>query len=204
VAVSKRFSLSELLRLCLVECRADAWDTLVEYLQPVIASVVAARVARYGPVTAELVQDLTQDAFVKLCDNGINLMHRIEGFSEDDALAYVKETAANLVKDHFRAEQSQTRCPPSGFADSESLNTVGDNSSVEAVERKILLGEVDRILCSLLPPKSAARDRRVFWLRHRHGMTARAIAAIPSLGLSQKGVEALLRRLNRLLEDGLT
>jgi hypothetical protein len=45
------------------------------------------------------------------------------------------------------------------------------------------------------------RDRKLFWLYYRVGLTADAIAGLPSIGLSTKGVESSLLRLTRLLRD---
>ena len=50
---------------------------------------------------------------------------------------------------------------------------------------------------------AAARDKQVFWFYFRYGMTAKAIAAIPAIGLSQKGVESLIFRLVDLLKEKL-
>ena len=202
--MSERRCLSDLLRLCLVEGRADAWDMLVKYLQPEIVGVVARRAGRYGTVPADCVQNLTQNAYLKLCEEGLNLLRRIDGLEEEHALAYVKRAVKNLVDDHFRSEGSQTRYPPSGFADPEALDTASDTAPAEEIERRILIHEIDRILCSLLSQKTAARDRAIFWLRHRHGMTARAIAAIPGIGLSEDGVETLLRRIVLLLKKAIS
>ena len=53
----------------------------------------------------------------------------------------------------------------------------------------------------------AARDREIFWLHHRQGFTAAAIAAIPGCEIGTKGVESVLQRLRcnvrrRLAEKG--
>ena len=197
----QKVGVAELLGRCLAGDREDAWDMLVEYLQPVVAAVVVRTASRHSPVTPELVQDLTQDAFLKFCKDGFAVLHRVHGLTEEAALAYIKVSVANLVHDYFRSETSGTRCPPSGFANSETIDEVRDTLPAERVERQILISEIDQILRNRLPEKSAARDRRIFWLRHRHGMTAKAIAAIPAIGLSEEGVESLLRRLELLVKE---
>lgn len=197
----QKVGVAELLGRCLAGDREDAWDMLVEYLQPVVASVVARTASRHSRVTPEVVQDLTQDAFLKFCKDGFAVLNKVRGLTEEAALAYIKVTVANLVHDRFRSEGSSRRCPPSGFANSETVDEVRDTSSVERVERRVLITEIDQILRTRLPEKSAARDRRIFWLRHRHGMTAKAIAAIPAIGLSEEGVESLLRRLELLVKE---
>ena len=71
--MGNRRCLSDLLCLRLIEGRAEAWDMLVEYLQPEIVGVVGRRAGRNGTVSADCVQDLTQNAYLKLCEEGLNL-----------------------------------------------------------------------------------------------------------------------------------
>ena len=44
----------------------------------------------------------------------------------------------------------------------------------------------------------------MFWLYYRVGLTANAIAALPSIGLSMKGVESTILRLIRLLRQEIS
>lgn len=69
-------------------------------------------------------------------------------------------------------------------------------------ERGILLRELDALLCRLLAAgPQLERDRRIFWLYYRVGLAASAIAALPSTGLTTKGVESTILRLTRLLRQ---
>jgi hypothetical protein len=43
--------------------------------------------------------------------------------------------------------------------------------------------------------------RQIFWLHYRQGMTAKEIAGLAYLGLSEKGVESVLFRLVRLVRE---
>jgi RNA polymerase sigma-70 factor (ECF subfamily) len=47
------------------------------------------------------------------------------------------------------------------------------------------------------------RDRTVFWLYYQQGFSAKAIAALPSIGLSEKGVESAILRLTREVRNRL-
>ena len=68
-------------------------------------------------------------------------------------------------------------------------------------ERAILIDQIDRKLVGALAPGEIRRARLVFWLYYRTGLTANAIASLPSVGLTTKGVESLLFRLTRLVRD---
>jgi DNA-directed RNA polymerase specialized sigma24 family protein len=48
------------------------------------------------------------------------------------------------------------------------------------------------------------RDRTIFWLHYRQGLTATQIAAIPTLNLTVKGVESTLWRLKELVKHRMS
>src|SRR5437667_159549 len=48
------------------------------------------------------------------------------------------------------------------------------------------------------------RSRLIFWLYYRSGLSASAIASIPNIGLTTKGVESALLRLTRLVRIAFT
>jgi RNA polymerase sigma-70 factor (ECF subfamily) len=63
------------------------------------------------------------------------------------------------------------------------------------MDREVLIRQIDGQLAAASEPATRVRDRQIFWLYYRHGMTTRAIAAIPGIGLTQKGVESAIQRL---------
>ena len=60
-----------------------------------------------------------------------------------------------------------------------------------------LIGEIDQRLAAT----ETDRDRNIFWLYYRQGYTARDIASIPNLGLTQKGVESCIYRLTQSVRN---
>jgi RNA polymerase sigma-70 factor (ECF subfamily) len=85
----------------------------------------------------------------------------------------------------------------------DNIESTPAQGSSSATEREILLKEIGACLHKALPAASRDRDCRIFWLHYRAGMSARAIAALPSIGLSTKGVESTLLRLVRLVRQEL-
>ena len=73
------------------------------------------------------------------------------------------------------------------------MRVEGQNSSVE---NDILVRELEEIVGEVAEED---RDRLIFELYYRQGFTTRKIAAIPAIGLSQKGVESCLHRLTERL-----
>jgi RNA polymerase sigma-70 factor (ECF subfamily) len=72
-----------------------------------------------------------------------------------------------------------------------------------AMERQILLKQIDHFLetCSQGPDRD--RDCLMFWLYYQQGMSAKAIAALPTIGLTEKGVESAIFRLTRLVRESI-
>ena len=60
---------------------------------------------------------------------------------------------------------------------------------------------VARNVDDLLKKSVSPRDRQIFGLYYRQGMTAKQIASIQALNLSTKGVEAVIVRLNKLIRE---
>ena len=107
-------------------------------------------------------------------------------------LAYVRTIATNLVIDNLRGKKvifeeldPSLRDPQPGVRPELELT--------DTIDRHI---EV----CS---GTNARRDRRIFWLYYRSGLTSKAIAALPQIGLQQKGVESLLLRLCRCIRRAM-
>lgn len=197
-------TLPELIDECLRRGDAQDWDALVRKLQPLVARVAARCGARWGPVSREQVEDLTQEAFLRLCRNEFAILQQVRGRPEGAVVAFIKVTVANLVHDVFRAERSIKRHPAAGLFSAEVLDHwLGETRTLDALERSVLLREIDTVMARKLTGATAARDRRIFWLHHRQGMTARAIADIPGIGLSDKGVESTLHRINVLVKEEL-
>jgi len=48
-----------------------------------------------------------------------------------------------------------------------------------AAEERLLLGKIEEVLEEVTEGANAERDRMVFWIYYRQGLTASAIAAIP-------------------------
>jgi RNA polymerase sigma-70 factor (ECF subfamily) len=110
----------------------------------------------------------------------------------------------NVAHDHFKSLHSQKR--GSGeisqlLEDVEPPAQSADMGGQAAMEREVLLKQIDHCLeaCSEGPDKE--RDRLIFWLYYQQGMSAKAIAALPTVGLTAKGVESAIFRLTRLIRE---
>src|SRR3954454_5988569 len=71
-------------------------------------------------------------------------------------------------------------------------------------ERALLVDRVDTCLRDMAPAETRDRDRKIFWLYYREGLTAKEIAGLPQISLTLKGVESTLYRLIQLVRTHLT
>jgi RNA polymerase sigma-70 factor, ECF subfamily len=200
-------SADELAIACFQSGDELAWAEFVQRFQPLIARV-ALRVARqWGESSPQIVDELVQETYLKLCADRKRLLQRFTSKHEDAIYGYIKVLTSNLAHDHFKASRSQKR---GGSATTTSIDcdertpTVPDPMSAEAlIQRDILLQQVDACLQAVSIGPGSERDRKIFWLYYRVGLAASAIAALPMIGLSTKGVESTLLRLTRQIRERL-
>lgn len=157
-----------------------------------------------GEVAPQVVDDLVQETYLKLCADNCRLLFDFAVQHPEAVVGYIKTIAVNVAHDYFKSRYSQKR----GFGDvGKSLEGLeleartGDLGGQAAMEREILLKQINRCLegCSQGPDED--RDRSIFWLYYQQGMSAKAIAALPTIGLTAKGVESVIFRLTRLVRE---
>jgi RNA polymerase sigma-70 factor (ECF subfamily) len=200
-------SAEEVALSCLKGGDESAWLEFIRRFHPLIASV-ALRVARqWGETSPQVVDDLVQDTYLKLCADRASLLRNFTSIYKDAIYGYIKVFTSNLVHDHFKAQRSEKRggsAVSTSIEGNEACLSVGGSKSAEAlIERNVLIGQVDACLYAVSVGPSAERDRKIFWLYYRVGLAASAIAALPSIELTTKGVESTLLRLTRQIRDRL-
>ena len=197
-------SAEDLVRACSQTGDSAAWEEFVRRFHRLIATVALRTARRCGKTSPHVIDELVQETYVKLCSDNFRLLRSFEARHPDAFYGFLKVVTANLVLDHFKATRSEKRGSGTAEVPSESpVNAAsearGEDVSVESSERRILLLELDTILRELAKGPNLDRDRRIFWLYYRVGLTAKAIASLPSIGLTTKGVESTILRLTRLL-----
>jgi len=75
------------------------------------------------------------------------------------------------------------------------------HGSSEDIARKVLLVEIDEHLKRCLSGPDQERDRMIFWLYFRQGMSTREVASLPGIGLGTKGVGSVIERLKRAVRE---
>lgn len=121
-------------------------------------------------------------------------------------LGYIKTIAINVAHDHFKALHSQKR--GGGETDQllEDFDPAAQSGSFggpDAMDREVFLKQVDDQLQDCAAGSNQERDCLIFWFYYLQGMSAKAIAALATIKLTAKGVEAVIFRLTRCVREHL-
>ena len=197
-------SVAELILACADSSDGPAWEEfVVRFHRPISLSIL--RIAyQWGRSPRQIVDDLVQETYLKLCSDNCRLLRDFAVRYPEALVGYVKTIAVNVAHDHFKSLHSQKRGEgeTAQLLDDFEPPAPSDNSgSPAAMERQLLLKEIDHCLetCSVTSDKE--RDRLIFWLYYQQGMSAKAIAGLPTVGLGAKGVESAILRLTRLVRE---
>jgi len=68
----------------------------------------------------------------------------------------------------------------------------------------VILGEIDDRLKQVLTGPDRERDRMIFWLYFRQGMSTKEIASLPAIALSTKGVGSVIERVKQCIREQIT
>jgi RNA polymerase sigma-70 factor, ECF subfamily len=187
----------DLIRACVNAGDTGAWEEFVRRFRPVIAGTVTRTARRFGEHEPQLIDDLVQDTYLKICANHCRILREFQPEADEAIFGLMKMVAFSVAQDYFRARLAvKRRAGGRAFAlDIYAESAVACQEGLPQAEREILIRQIDEQLAAASEIATRERDRQIFWLYYRHGMTTRAIAAIPAIGLTQKGVESAIQRL---------
>jgi len=195
----------ELVRACAEGNDGAAWDEFVSRFSHSIGLSIIRTAYQWGEIPQQVVDDLVQDTYFKLCSNKCRQLLEFAAQHPDAIPGYVKTIAVNVAHDYFKSLHSQKR----GSGEVSQIREDMDHPKAapnkrggqEAIEREVLFKQIDDCLESCLEGPDRDRDRTIFWLYYQQGMTAKDIAALPAIGLSAKGVESVIVRVIRQLRE---
>jgi RNA polymerase sigma-70 factor (ECF subfamily) len=189
----------ELVKACAGSRDAALWQEFIRRFQPVIAAAVLRRARQWGEPSRQTLDDLVQETYLKLCDNNSTLLRSFESRHPDSIFGFLKVVSANIVNDHFKAELAEKRGGGQTDAFDDASTVLSFPNTSNSMEQRVLLKEIDHLLASIETGADAHRNCTVFWLYYRAGLSASAIASLPSIRLGVKGVESLVHRMTRNL-----
>jgi RNA polymerase sigma-70 factor (ECF subfamily) len=135
-------------------------------------------------------------------------LREFEDRGSDSLLRLMRTVTLSVGIDYFRRTRAEKRGGRLGAVPMEPslceedisdwTHRPADHKAASAVELPALMAQLDGLL-RLYPKTVSERDRTLFWLYYRQGLTAEAISRLPAMKLNVKGVESALLRLTRLL-----
>jgi RNA polymerase sigma-70 factor (ECF subfamily) len=201
-------SAERLAQLCAEGGPREPWEEFVRRFNPLIARVALRTARRWTDPSRQMLEDLVQETYLKLCEDNCRLLRHFEVRQPDAIYGYLKIVTANIVHDHFKGANAIKR--GSGIA-AESSRSGEDlmehipekDPAAAGMDRTVLMQQIDQHLAGIVPAEELPRSRLIFWLYFRSGLSASAIAACSGVSLSTKGVESAILRMTRGLRFAL-
>jgi len=197
-------SLQSIICLCAGPRDDEAWEEFVSRVGKLIHLTVMRTASLWGQSSRSLVDDLTQMTYLKLWQDGCRLLRDFAIQHPEAILGYIKKTAANATHDYFKHNHSQS-CgganPHVSTSDVDPEAGKEVQGSQERIAFGVFLNEIDHHLKRSLTGPEQERDRMIFWLYFRQGMSTKEIASMPTIGLSSKGVGSVIERLKRCIRE---
>jgi RNA polymerase sigma-70 factor (ECF subfamily) len=200
-------SAEELIRACAEANDPAAWDEFVARFRRPISLSIKRTACQWGKDPTQYVDDLLQDTYLKLCvDKCRSLLGFARQHSDEALLGYIKTIAINIARDHFKSLHSQKR----GAGETDQLQDdfelaaqSGGFGGPDALDREVFLKQVNHQVQNCAAGSNQERDCLIFWFYYLQGMSAKAIAALATVKLTAKGVEAVIFRLTRCVREHL-
>jgi RNA polymerase sigma-70 factor (ECF subfamily) len=194
----------ELARISIDSTNVAASEEFIRRFQPFILQVVSRAAKNWTKVSRQVEEDLVQDTFLRLFQDDSRLLRNFQPIHENSIYAFIKSVAQNVVRESFRSSNAARR----GAAVTESFplpeTEATEWGSLDALELHALSREVYDTLVRVSSGPDQDRRRLIFWLYYREGLTAKEIAVLPSLRISAKGVEGVIRRLSGQIRQALS
>lgn len=182
-----------LIQRCASSGDANAWCEFIRRFHPLISGVIARTAMRWTTVSSDLIDDLVQETYMKLCTEERRELREFRSRHENALYGYLKTVAFNVTVDHFKNRWAVKR---GGKQFSSALDEAITATKRGSLEEVVLLQQLDEFIDKITDNR---RDKLVFRLYYQQGFTAAAIANIPAIGLSEKGVVSCIHRLTGLL-----
>ena len=197
-------SLQDVVCMCAESRNDEAWKEFLSRVGKPISFVIRHTASLWGEPSSPLVEDLVQVTYLKLWEGGCRLLREFAMQRPEAILGYLKRTAVNTTHDYFK----HSRCQSSG-GDNLHVSTsdvdpeAGDDilGSQEKIAFGVFLHEIDEHLKRSLSGPDQERDRMIFWLYFRQGMSTKEIASLPTIGLGPKGVGSVIDRLKHSIRE---
>ncbi len=196
--------LKDVVCLCAESGNDEAWEEFVSRVGRPISLTILRTASQWGDPSRSLVDDLVQATYLKLWEGGCRLLRDFAIQRPEAILGYLKKTAANTTHDYFKHRHSQSSGGDEPHVSTSDVDPeVGKEAdgSQEKIAFGVFLNEIDEYLKRCLTGPDPERDRMIFWLYFRQGMSTKEIASLAAIGLSTKGVGSVIERLKHGIRE---
>jgi RNA polymerase sigma factor (sigma-70 family) len=213
----------QLVSLCAKEPENGlAWDEFVNRFNRCIILCVIRILSAKSPrplrldesESGETIRELVQDVYLRLLENEGQALKRFQGQHEKSIYTYLARIATTVVLDHLRQELANKRAAQA-VSWSEILNqdssrldvdqarstTTGPSYTEYQLDEQVTIDDLRYQLNHILEGEQKQRDTLIFFLHVFDGLTAGDIASQEGIGLTQRGVESVLRRIKIKLRE---
>ncbi len=197
-------SLKDLVCLCAGPRDDEAWEEFVSRVGKPISLTIMRTARLRGEASRSLVDDLVQVSYLKLWEDRCRLLRDFAIQHPNAILGYIKITAANTTRDYFKHRHSQSYGGDKPHVSTSDVDPEAGNEvhgSEERIAFEIFLKEIDEHLKHCLTGPDQERDRTIFWLYFRQGISTKEIASLPTIGLGAKGVGSVIERLKHCIRE---
>src|SRR5713101_5555358 len=197
-------SLKDVVCLCAGPCDDEAWEEFVSRVGRPISLTIMRTASLWREPSQSLVEDLIQVTYLKLWEGGCRLLRDFAIQRPEAILGYLKKTAANATHDYFKHGHSQSSGGDQPHVSTSDVDPEAGkeiHGSQEQIAFGVFLNEIDEHLKRGLSGPDRERDRTIFWLYFRQGMSTKEIASLPAIGLGAKGVESAIERLKHGIRE---
>jgi RNA polymerase sigma-70 factor, ECF subfamily len=197
-------SLKDVVCLCAGPRDDEAWEEFLSRVGKPISLTIMRTASLWGEPSRSLVEDLVQATYLKLWEDGCRLLQDFAIQHPEAILGYLKKTAANVTHDYFKHVRSQSSGGDQPHVSTSDVDPEAGNEvhgSQERIAFQVFLNEIDGHLKHGLTGPDQERDRMIFWLYFRQGMSTKEIASMPAIGLGAKGVGSVIERLKGVIRE---
>jgi RNA polymerase sigma-70 factor (ECF subfamily) len=197
-------SLKEVVCLCAGPCDDEAWEEFVSRVGKHISLVIMRTASLWGEPSRSVVEDLIQVTYLKLWEGGCHLLRDFAIQHPEAILGYLKKTAVNATHDYFKHGHRQSSGGDQPHVSTSDVDPEAGrevDGSQEKIAFGVFLNEIDEHLRRCLIGPDQERDRTIFWLYFRQGMSTKEIASLPTIGLGTKGVGSVIERLKHGIRE---
>jgi RNA polymerase sigma-70 factor (ECF subfamily) len=197
-------SLKEVVCLCAGPRNNEAWEEFVSRVGKPISLTIMRTASLWGEPSRALVEDLIQATYLKLWEGSCRLLRDFAIQRPEAILGYLKKIAANATHDYFKHGRSQSSGGDEPHLSTSNVDPEAGkeaDGSEERIAFGIFLNEIDEHLKACLTGPDQERDRMIFWLYFRQGMSTKEIASLPTVGLGAKGVGSVIERLKHGIRE---